>query len=52
MGLPGGRRIISVGVQLAQRVVDFGATGFEAADKPGSRARNDGGAGRGGVRGV
>jgi gamma-glutamyltranspeptidase/glutathione hydrolase len=34
LGMPGGRRIISVGVQLAQRVVDFGATSHEAASAP------------------
>ena len=34
LGMPGGRRILSVGVQLAQRVVDFGATSHEAATAP------------------
>lgn len=33
-GLPGGRRIVSVGTQLAQRVVDFGATSYQAASAP------------------
>ena len=33
-GLPGGRKIISVGAQLAQRVVDFGAGAQEAAEAP------------------
>ena len=34
LGMPGGRRIISVGVQLAQRVVDFAATSRQAAEAP------------------
>ena len=29
---PGGRKIISVGAQLAQRVIDFGAGAQEAAE--------------------
>lgn len=33
-GVPGGRRIISVGAQLAQRVVDYGATSYQAASAP------------------
>ena len=33
-GLPGGRKIISVGAQLAQRVVDFGAGAKGAAAAP------------------
>ena len=33
-GLPGGRKIISVGAQLAQRVIDFGAGAQEAAEAP------------------
>ena len=33
-GLPGGRRIVSVGAQLAQRVVDFDATSYQAAAAP------------------
>jgi gamma-glutamyltranspeptidase/glutathione hydrolase len=33
-GLPGGRRIVCVGAQLAQRVVDFGSTALEAASAP------------------
>lgn len=33
-GLPGGRRIISVGAQLMQRMIDFGASPYEAAAAP------------------
>jgi len=33
-GLPGGRRIVSVGAQLAQRLVDFDATPSEAVRAP------------------
>ena len=33
-GLPGGRRIVSVGAQLAQRLVDFDATPAEAVHAP------------------
>ena len=33
-GMPGGRRIISVGAQLAQRMIDFGASPYEAASAP------------------
>lgn len=33
-GVPGGRRIISVGAQLARSIIDYGATSFEAADAP------------------
>ena len=31
---PGGRKIISVGAQLAQRVIDFGAVAQEAVEVP------------------
>jgi gamma-glutamyltranspeptidase len=31
-GLPGGRRIIAVGAQLAQRVIDFAASPQQAAE--------------------
>ena len=31
IGLPGGRRIISVGAQLGQRIIDFNATALGAA---------------------
>jgi len=34
VGMPGGRRIISVAAQLVQRIVDCGATGREAATAP------------------
>ncbi len=34
LGLRGGRRIVSVSAQLAQRVVDFGATARQAATAP------------------
>jgi gamma-glutamyltranspeptidase/glutathione hydrolase len=34
VGMPGGRRIISVAAQLVQRIVDRGATGNEAATAP------------------
>jgi len=34
MGLPGGRRIVNVGFQMAHRVVDQGATALEAAEAP------------------
>ncbi|NKB70379.1 MAG: hypothetical protein GKR89_25185 [Candidatus Latescibacteria bacterium] len=34
IGLPGGRRIISVGAQLGQRIVDFNATSLGAATAP------------------
>lgn len=34
LGLRGGRRIVSVSTQLAQRVIDYGATGREAASAP------------------
>lgn len=30
-GLPGGRRLVSVNARMAQQVVDFGATSYEAA---------------------
>ena len=33
-GLPGGRRLISVSAQMVQRMVDSGATGYEAASSP------------------
>ncbi|HIL07743.1 MAG TPA: hypothetical protein EYG11_03500, partial [Candidatus Latescibacteria bacterium] len=33
-GLPGGRKIISVGAQLAQRVVDFAAGAQDVAEAP------------------
>ena len=33
-GLPGGRRLLSVSAQMAQRVVDYGATAYEAAAAP------------------
>ena len=33
-GLPGGRKIISIGAKLAQRVIDFGAGAQEAAEAP------------------
>ena len=33
-GLPGGRRIIAVGAQLAQRIIDFGSGPQEAAEAP------------------
>lgn len=33
-GLPGGRRIISVNAQMSQRVMDYGATSWEAAAAP------------------
>lgn len=33
-GLPGGRRLLSVSVQMVRRMVDFGATGYEAASSP------------------
>ena len=34
IGLPGGRRIVSVNAQMVQRIVDFDATGFEAITAP------------------
>ena len=34
VGLPGGRRIISVSAQMAQRIVEYGATTREAAIAP------------------
>ena len=34
VGLPGGRRLISVASQFAQRIVDFGASGREAIASP------------------
>ena len=34
LGLPGGRRLVGVSAQLAQRIVDFGATAYEAASAP------------------
>jgi gamma-glutamyltranspeptidase len=34
VGLPGGRRIVSVSAQMSQRVVDFGATSHEASAAP------------------
>ena len=34
VGLPGGRRLIGVSAQMAQRVVDYGATAYEAATAP------------------
>lgn len=34
VGLPGGRRIISVAAQLVQRIVDYGAGGYDAAAAP------------------
>src|SRR5437660_3578937 len=34
IGARGGRRIVSVCAQLAQRIVDFAATGYEAAASP------------------
>jgi len=34
VGLPGGRRIISVGAQLAQRIIEYGATAYEAVTAP------------------
>ena len=33
-GLPGGRRLVSVSAQMVQRVVDYGATSYEAASAP------------------
>jgi len=33
-GLPGGRRLLSVSAQMVGRMVDFGATGYEAASSP------------------
>lgn len=33
-GMPGGRRIISAGAQLMQRMIDFGASPYEAAAAP------------------
>ena len=33
-GLPGGRRLISVAAQIVQRIVDFGASGCQAAESP------------------
>ena len=33
-GLPGGRRLVSVSAQMAQRMVDDGATSYEAASAP------------------
>jgi len=33
-GLPGGRRLLSVSAQMVQRVVDYGATSYEAASAP------------------
>jgi gamma-glutamyltranspeptidase / glutathione hydrolase len=34
MGLPGGRRLVNANAQMAQRVVDYGATSYEAASAP------------------
>ena len=34
IGLPGGRRVVSVNAQMVQRMVDFNATGFEAITAP------------------
>jgi len=34
LGMPGGRRIVSVTSQLVQRIVDLDSTGFEAAAAP------------------
>ena len=33
-GLPGGRRLVSVNTQIVQRIVDYGATSYEAASAP------------------
>ena len=33
-GLPGGRRLVSVSAQMAQRIVDYGATSYQAASAP------------------
>lgn len=33
-GLPGGRQIVGVSAQMVQRIVDYGATGYEAAGTP------------------
>ena len=33
-GLPGGRRLVSVAAQIVQRMVDFGASAYEAAESP------------------
>ena len=34
MGLPGGRRLVNANTQMAQRVVDYGSTSYEAASAP------------------
>ena len=34
IGLPGGRRLLSVSTQMGQRVVEYGATSYEAAAAP------------------
>ena len=34
IGMPGGRRIISVNARAAQKIVDYGATSFEAVSGP------------------
>ena len=34
IGLPGGRRLLSVSAQMGQRVVEYGATSYEAASAP------------------
>lgn len=33
-GLPGGRKLVSVNARVAQKIVDFGATSFEAVSGP------------------
>ena len=33
-GLPGGRRLVSVNARFAQKIVDFGATSWEAVSGP------------------
>ena len=34
VGLPGGRYLLSANAQIIQRIIDFGATGYEAAVSP------------------
>ena len=34
VGLPGGRRLVSVNARIAQKIVDFGATSWEAVSGP------------------
>ncbi len=41
VGMPGGRRIISVNARVAQRVVDYGVSSYEAAAAPRMHVQTD-----------